>query len=175
VEQTNNLGRARAGHGQPPGEPDSLDNLEREFRRFAQNLSRFKHHLGDGRLDRLALTILGALSHCGPSRLSTLAERCGFDPSTVSRQVADLEKGGLLERTTDPDDRRAVLLKASPKGKRLLQRLEAGRRQRIERLVEDWTEQEVATFADLLGRLNLSSEKYFDQNATELRQELNHG
>lgn len=178
MEQTNNLSQAAASQpqrGQPADGSDSLDDLEREFRRFAQNLSRFKHQIGDDRLDRLALTILGALSHCGPSRLSTVAERCGFDPSTVSRQVADLEKGGLLERATDPDDRRAVLLKASPKGKRLLQRLEAGRRQRIQRLVEDWTEQELATFADLLGRLNLSSEKYFDQNASELRQELNHG
>jgi len=160
----------------PEREPiDGLDTLEREFRRFALNLSRYKHQIGDGRLDRLALIILGGLSHCGPSRLSALAEHSGFDPSTVSRQVADLEKSGLLERTTDPDDRRAVLLKASPKGKRLLQRLEAGRRQRIERLVGDWTEQEIVTFATLLGRLNAASEQHYDQNAQELQQELNHG
>jgi DNA-binding MarR family transcriptional regulator len=161
----------------PPADAEdpALDALEREFRRFAMNLSRYKHQIGNGRLDRLALMLLGTLSHCGPSRLSALAERCGFDPSTVSRQVADLEKEGLLERTTDPDDRRAVLLKASPKGKRLLQRLEAGRRQRMQRLISDWTEQEVSTFTSLLGRLNAASEKHFDQNAQELEQELNHG
>jgi len=163
-----------------PTEPEpaadrDLAALEQEFRRFAQNHSRFKHQLGDGRLDRLALMLLGALSHHGPSRLSTLAEHCGFDPSTVSRQVADLERGGLLERSTDPDDRRAVLLTASPKGKRLLQRLQAGSRQRLQRLVGDWTEQEVSTFVTLLGRLNAASEKYFDQNARELQQELDHG
>jgi DNA-binding MarR family transcriptional regulator len=157
-----------------PADP-GLIALEREFRRFALNHSRFKHQIGDDRLDRLALMLLGVLSHHGPSRLSVLAEHCGFDPSTVSRQVADLEKGGLLERTTDPDDRRAVLLKASPKGKRLLQRLQAGSRQRLERLIGDWTEQEVSTFATLLGRLNAASEKYFDQNARELQQELDHG
>ena len=161
--------------GAPADELSGLDLLEHEFRRFALNHSRFKHQIGDDRLDRLALVLLGALSHCGPSRLSTLAEHCGFDPSTVSRQVADLEKEGLLERTTDPDDRRAVLLKASPKGNRLLQRLKAGSRQRMQRLIGDWTEQEVSTFASLLGRLNAASEQYFDQNAHELRQELNHG
>ena len=159
----------------PADESSGLDILEREFRRFAMNLSRFKHQVGDGRLDRLALMLLGTLSHCGPSRLSALAERCGFDPSTVSRQVADLEKEGLLERTTDPGDRRAVLLKASPKGKRLLQRLEAGRRQRMQRMLGDWTEQEISTFAALLGRLNAASEMHFDQNTQELQQELNHG
>ena len=158
-----------------PDEPDDLETLEREFRRFAMNLSRYKHQIGDGRLDRLALMLLGTLSHCGPSRLSALADRCGFDPSTVSRQVADLEKEGLLERATDPDDRRAVLLKASPKGKRLLQRLEAGRRQRMRRLVEDWTEQDIATFTTLFSRLNDASEKYFDQTTRELQQELNNG
>jgi DNA-binding MarR family transcriptional regulator len=161
-------------------EPDAatdpcLASLEREFRRFALNHSRFKHQIGDDRLDRLALMLLGALSHRGPSRLSALADHCGFDPSTVSRQVADLERGGLLERSTDPDDRRAVLLTASPKGKRLLQRLQAGSRQRLQRLVGDWTEQELSTFTTLLGRLNAASEKYFDQNARELQQELDHG
>src|SRR4051794_41661643 len=89
---------------------------------------RYKHEIGNDRLDRLALIILGALSHRGPSRLSTLAEHCGFDPSTASRQVADLEKAGLLERATDPEDRRAVLLKASPRGQRVLQRLGTSRR-----------------------------------------------
>lgn len=172
MEQTNNLGRL-AEPAEPV--PPSLDALEREFRRFALNLVRYKHGIGNDRLDRLALIILGALTHRGPSRLSALADHCGFDPSTASRQVADLEKAGLLERTTDPEDRRAVLLKTSPKGKRLLQRLEAGRRQRMHRLVEDWTEQEICTFATLLGRLNTSSEKHFDQNARELEQELNHG
>ncbi|HTZ42658.1 MAG TPA: hypothetical protein VMB79_02255, partial [Jatrophihabitans sp.] len=84
-------------------------------------------------------------------------------------------KAGLLERTTDPDDRRAVLLSASPKAKRLLQRLAAGRRQRIERLLDGWTEDEIALFASLLGRLNQASETHHDQHAHELHQELNHG
>lgn len=172
MTQTSNLSDDAAELGATPA---NLEALEREFRRFAMNLSRYKHQIGDDRLDRLALMLLGALSHCGPSRLTALAERCGFDPSTVSRQVADLERGGLLERTPDPDDRRAVLLKASPKGKRFLQRLEAGRLQRMQRLVGDWTEEELSTFATLLGRLNTASEKYFDQNARELQQELNHG
>jgi DNA-binding MarR family transcriptional regulator len=119
--------------------------------------------------------ILGTLSHHGPSRLSAVANKCGFDPSTASRQVSALESAGLLERTTDPDDRRAVLLKASPKGKRLLQRLEVGRRKRIERLMAGWTAGEIATFTQLLGRFNEATEQHYEQNILELEQELNHG
>lgn len=152
-----------------------LSALEQQFRIFAMNVAKFKHDVNGDRLDRLALMILGTLSHRGPSRLTAIAEICGFDPSTASRQVSALEQAGLLERTTDPDDRRAVLLKASPKGKRLLQRLEVGRRKRLERILSGWTPDEVATFTDLLGRLNESTERHHDQNELELEQELNNG
>jgi DNA-binding MarR family transcriptional regulator len=153
----------------------AIDVLEREFRTFAINLTRFKHQVNGDRLDRLALTVLGTLTYCGPSRLTTIAERCGFDPSTVSRQVADLEKAGLLEREVDPDDRRAILLKASTSGRQLLGRLERGRRKRIERLLTGWTTEEIAAFGQMFGRLNEATEKYGAQNALELEQELNHG
>jgi DNA-binding MarR family transcriptional regulator len=154
---------------------DPISLLEHEFRTFAMNIGRFKHEGNGDRLDRLALMILGTLSNCGPSRLSAVAERCGFDPSTASRQVGALEAAGLLERATDPEDRRAVLLQASPKGKRLLQRLEVGRRKRIERILTGWQPEEIVTFTHLLGRLNEATEKYHDVNESELEQELNHG
>jgi DNA-binding MarR family transcriptional regulator len=151
----------------------AIDVLEREFRTFSINLIRFKHQVNGNRLDRLALTVLGTLTYCGPSRLTTIADKCGFDPSTVSRQVADLEKAGLLEREVDPEDRRAILLKASDSGRQLLGRLERGRRKRIERMLTGWTAEEIATFGQLFGRLNEATEKYGAQNALELEQELN--
>ncbi|HEX2903583.1 MAG TPA: MarR family transcriptional regulator [Jatrophihabitans sp.] len=154
---------------------DVLGVLEQQFRIFAINLGKFKQESSDNRLDRLALIILGTLSNHGPSRLSAVADKCGFDQSTASRQVSALEQAGLLERTTDPDDRRAVVLKASPKGKRLLQRLEIGRRKRLERLLNGWTAEEIATFTTLLGRLNESTERHHEEHLRELEQELNHG
>ncbi|MGI8667767.1 MAG: MarR family winged helix-turn-helix transcriptional regulator [Jatrophihabitans sp.] len=153
----------------------SIDALEREFRTFTMNLTRFKHQVNGNRLDKLALMVLGTLTYCGPSRLSTIADRSGFDPSTVSRQVADLEKAGLLVREVDPDDRRAILLKASEAGQQMLGRLEQGRRKRIERTLTGWSSDEISTLARLLGRLNQATETYGEQNALELEQELNNG
>jgi len=168
VTQTSNPPEAEAP-------ADVISALEHEFRNFTINLTKFKHDVNGDRLDRLALMIIGTLSHCGPSRLSAVAEKCGFDPSTASRQVAALEQAELLERETDPDDRRAILLKTSPKGKQLLQRLEVGRRKRIERILEDWPTEDIATFTRLLARLNEATERHHEQNARELEQELNHG
>lgn len=165
-----------AGIGEDADPTDLISALEREFRTFAQNLGKSKHDSSSGdRIDRLALMILGTLAHHGPSRLSAIADKCGFDPSTASRQVSALERAGLLERATDPDDRRAVLLKTSPKGRRLLQRLEVGRRKRIERILGGWTTEEIATFTHLLGRLNEATERHYEQNTLELEQELNNG
>jgi DNA-binding MarR family transcriptional regulator len=139
------------------------------------HMTRYKHQINGNRIDRMALMVLGTLAHCGPSRLTTVAERTGLDPSTVSRQVADLEKAGLLARDTDPEDRRAILLKATTEGQQLLDRLSRGRRRRVERLLSDWHPDDIVTLGRLLAQLNAATEKYGDQNALELEQELNHG
>jgi DNA-binding MarR family transcriptional regulator len=93
----------------------------------------------------------------------------------MSRQVADLEKAGLLRREPDPDDGRAIQLQATEAGLKLMKRLSDGRRGRIERMLSDWPTEDIANFGRLLGRLNEATEKYGTQNAEELEQELNHG
>jgi DNA-binding MarR family transcriptional regulator len=149
--------------------------VEREFGTLMMHLVRYKHQVNGDRLDRMALLVLGTLSYCGPSRLTTVAERTGLDPSTVSRQVADLEKAGLLARESDPEDRRAILLKATTEGQSVLDRLVRGRRRRVERLLSDWDGEDIVTLGRLLGQLNAATEKYGDQNALEIEQELNNG
>lgn len=159
--------------GQEPLEP--IAHVEREFGILMMNLTRYKHQVNGNRLDRMALMVLGTLAYCGPSRLTAVAEYTGFDPSTVSRQVADLEKAGLLSREPDPDDRRAIVLQTTEAGRDLMGRLSSGRRKRVERLLGEWPEQDIADFGRLLGMLNQATEKYGEQNALELEQELNHG
>jgi DNA-binding MarR family transcriptional regulator len=159
----------------PTDPADAVGVVEREFGALVMNLTRYKHQVNGSRIDRMALMVLGALSYCGPSRLTTIAEHTGFDPSTVSRQVADLEKAGLLSRDADPDDRRAILLQATAAGQDLMRRLSSGRRRRIERLLSDWDPDDIAIFGRLLGQLNEATEKYGEQNTLELEQELNHG
>jgi DNA-binding MarR family transcriptional regulator len=157
------------------GEPDPISIVEREFGTLMMHLVRYKHQVNGDRLDRMALLVLGTLSYCGPSRLTTVAERTGLDPSTVSRQVADLEKAGLLARESDPEDRRAILLKATAEGQAVLDRLVRGRRRRVERLLSEWDGADIVALGRLLGQLNAATEKYGDQNALEIEEELNNG
>jgi DNA-binding MarR family transcriptional regulator len=172
VQQTTNRAGSLPTSADPP---DPISTVEREFGTLMMHMVRYKHQINADRIDRMALMVLGTLAHCGPSRLSTVAERTGLDPSTVSRQVADLEKVGLLGRDTDPEDGRAILLEATTEGQQLLNRLSRGRRRRVERLLSDWHPDDIVTLGRLLGQLNAATEKYGEQNALELEQELNHG
>ncbi len=51
------------------------------------------------------------------ARVSDLSRRFGLRHSTVSDAVRILETKGFLERTTDPQDRRATVLRLTPAGK----------------------------------------------------------
>jgi DNA-binding MarR family transcriptional regulator len=97
------------------------------------------------------------LSHiaatCG-SRAVDLAALFQLDKSTVSRQIGDLERQGLIERTPAPPGGRAQLLHVTPAGAAALS--EATHRQRTalaQRLV-DWEPEEIVDFARLLRRYN---------------------
>lgn len=52
----------------------------------------------------------------GGTRVSVLAERAQITKQSMAELVAHLERHGYVERTTDPHDRRAKLVRATPRG-----------------------------------------------------------
>jgi DNA-binding MarR family transcriptional regulator len=50
---------------------------------------------------------------------SVLAELLGIDPSTASRNLAGLQRAGLISRKRDAEDGRQTEVRLTPKGKRL--------------------------------------------------------
>ena len=86
--------------------------LHRAFNGMRQQLVGKSPTSGDG-VEWAAYGLLFQLVGTGPQRSSTLAETACVDPSTVSRQVAQLVKAGLVERQSDPEDGRASLLVAT--------------------------------------------------------------
>ena len=57
--------------------------------------------------------------------MSELAREEDLNPTMLSRVVARLADGGLLERTPHPDDGRAVLCEITPEGRELVERATA--------------------------------------------------
>ena len=101
-----------------------------------------------------AYALLFQLVTDGPKRSSALAEAVCVDPSTVSRQVAELVKAGLVERVPDPADGRASLLVATARGLDVHAMRRARRVATFGRIVADWPADDVATLTDLLVRFN---------------------
>ncbi|WP_369068245.1 MarR family winged helix-turn-helix transcriptional regulator [Kineococcus terrestris] len=109
---------------------------------------------GEDDAERAVHTVLFALTHLGPARAGTLAERLGTDPSTTSRQTAELVRRGLLERRPDPSDGRASLLALTPAGTELVDTLRRRRNDLVARAVDGWSEEDVTTLTRLLERLS---------------------
>jgi DNA-binding MarR family transcriptional regulator len=61
------------------------------------------------------------------TRISDLAEALRIAPRSATEVADGLEARGLVERTPDPRDRRAVLLRATADGRRLREEVEAAR------------------------------------------------
>ena len=75
--------------------------------------------------------VLQTVARRGAIRLSELAEAEAINPTMLSRVIAELTEGGLLERVSDERDRRAVWVSCSPAGRRLAERI---RRERTDAL-----------------------------------------
>jgi DNA-binding MarR family transcriptional regulator len=85
--------------------------------------------LGPARLSALSVVVFG-----GPIRVTALARAEQVRTPTMTPIVAALERDGLLTRAVDASDARAVVLRATPKGRRLLAE---GRSRRVRRLAAD--------------------------------------
>ena len=108
----------------------------------------------DAGIEWAAYALLFHLVTGGPHRPSALAELACVDPSTVSRQVADLVRAGLVERDPDPADGRAHRLVATDAGHALYAARRERRVRTFARIVAGWDERDVATLTDLMARFN---------------------
>jgi DNA-binding MarR family transcriptional regulator len=77
------------------------------------------------------LSLLSVLVFAGPKRIGELARIEQVEPPTMTRLVDGLVRDGLAMREPDPDDARAVRVRATPTGTRTLRR---GRARRVETL-----------------------------------------
>ena len=81
-------------------------------------------------------SVLATLVRQGPMRAGDLAEAEALNPTLLSRVLLHLEDRALASRGPDPDDGRVTIARATPGGRRLIERL----RGRRAALLLDWLE-----------------------------------
>ncbi|HZN90484.1 MAG TPA: MarR family transcriptional regulator [Thermoleophilaceae bacterium] len=88
------------------------------------------------------------------TRVSVLAERAQMTKQAMAELVLYLEQRGYVERVPDPSDRRAKLVRATPRGEQLY----AIAREVVAEIEADWTERlgeaKMRRLRELLEELN---------------------
>ncbi|MBN2625900.1 MAG: MarR family transcriptional regulator [Spirochaetales bacterium] len=93
----------------------------------------------------------------GGMRVSDIAAFMDVTSSAVTQIITSLEKSEFIEREIDPDDRRAVRVVLTAKGRDVLKPAKEKMENRFRGLVEELGEEDSRTLSGLLIRL----EEYF--------------
>jgi DNA-binding MarR family transcriptional regulator len=96
--------------------------------------------------------LLKLMAFNGQHQLNQIAEFLGVSPPAATKNIDKLEGLGLVIRTRDRDDRRATLLSVSHKGRRLVQRYEELKLQRLKPVLAAFRPEELESLADLMER-----------------------
>ncbi|MFF6997309.1 MarR family winged helix-turn-helix transcriptional regulator [Streptomyces sp. NPDC008313] len=113
------------------------------------------------------LRALVVLSTCGPVKLATMASTLGVNPSTALRMAERLESLDLVDRKTNPDNRREVVLRLTPAGQDMVDRVLTHRRTEVRALVERLPDETRAVLVPALKALTEAADvlaaDYFDE------------
>jgi len=98
------------------------------------------------------LAALRIVQRQGPVSVMDVARRLGLDQSTASRQLRPLEEHGLVQRSSDPSDRRIALLTVTDAGTGVLRRVREVQLNDFDVALSDWDPSDRHLLAELLER-----------------------
>ena len=107
-------------------------------------------------LSVVAYTLLTQVDVTPGMRAADLAAHFCLDKSTLSRQLEQLISAGLLRREGERPGRRGNVLALTPAGQQHLAAAAQAVRSRLAEWLSCWEDQDIAAFAELVARFNLS-------------------
>jgi len=100
--------------------------------------------------------ILKLMSINGDHQVGEVADFLGVSAPAATKNIDKLERLGLVVRKPNKDDRRATLLSVSPLGRKLVMSYEELKAARLYPALEEFDEEEIEAFAELLMRFSLA-------------------
>ena len=129
---------------------------------FRNSMDRWldKHGLSEGRMG-----VLWMLRRSGASTLGDLAAALDVSPRNVTGLVDHLERDGLVVRTPDLEDRRAIRAELSPLGKAKLESIRKEMAAARDTIVAGFTDNELKDLRHLCLKLvlNMSAKKELEK------------
>lgn len=155
-------------------DPHAIDDLFDVLMRYVRIRDRAVHSTvltADGEIETAAYKGLFHLVRTS-MRSSELATALNADPSTVSRHVAFLVKEGLVRREADPADGRATLLVITDLGRDRVDSMRRMRREAMNAVMTDWTDDDLQTLVSLLNRFVDAAETAIVGIPTDIRKDI---
>jgi MarR family transcriptional regulator, transcriptional regulator for hemolysin len=138
----------------PPTGPPAAEPVGRAVSAGAKALSRaFERELAEAGGSQPVWLILLALKQQRWRTQQDLAAAVGIEGPTLTHHLDGLEKSGLIDRSRDPDDRRAVRVELTDAGEKRFQRLAKAAIGFDQRLRAGLTDDELDAFRSVLARL----------------------
>ena len=107
----------------------------------------------DEPVDKAGLAVLHETRRLCTVRPSYLAAQMRLDLSTISRHLRSLEQQGMVQRTADPDDARALRISITARGGDVMNRVMDHRAATIRDAIVHWPEDDRRALRQLLCRL----------------------
>jgi DNA-binding MarR family transcriptional regulator len=142
--------------------------VKESLRELRNQLSLLNHqvsaHLELKDVDLDCLELVAMRGPIGPSALARLA---GLHPATVTGILDRLQRGGWIARERDPEDRRAVTVRAVRGRNAELFRLYSGMSNALDEICAEYSEAELDLIADFLRRTRAAGRAATDDLVAE--------
>jgi len=155
-----------AGPGIPVGADDSteaaLTAVEHQLSMLWRRARSISHHLSrqvHPDMEPAAYGLLSVIRRQGAIRLTELASSIGVGKPSVSRQIAFLERLGLVAKEADPLDGRAQMIRLTPMGEEKMHEVQDARREVFRERLGEWPPEELQTLARYIAKLNATYER----------------
>ncbi len=116
---------------------------------------RLNRHLADAGLTVSQFGVLEALYHLGSLNQKSLAEKLLKSGGNITLVIDNLEKCDLVERQQDPDDRRAMLVHLTEKGRAFIKSFFPKHLQHIKKEFSVLTEEEKKDLSRMCKKIGL--------------------
>lgn len=121
--------------------------------------SRLARNLAEENLTVSQFGVLEALLHLGPLNQRELGQKLLKSGGNITMVIDNLQKNGLVEKVTDPNDRRAVIISLTQKGKNFIQKVFPEHLERIKKEFSVLSADEKNELAAICKKLGVKPEE----------------
>ena len=116
-----------------------------------------------GALSLVHLNVMMILGADGALPMNQLADALDVSQASTTGIVDRMEQRGLVTRERDPEDRRVTRIQLTDRGRSAIERLGAERRDKLAKLLDDLTDEELEAFLIGSRAMRRARERHYDE------------